>query len=69
VPKLTLIVGANDGTIPPSQSRQVYRLVPGSTLISLAGLGHLAHEERPAEHAALIAEAVAKSRLAESVNL
>jgi magnesium chelatase accessory protein len=58
-PKLTLIVGANDGTVPPSQSRQVHRIVPGSVLISLPGLGHLAHEERPAEHAALIAQAAA----------
>jgi magnesium chelatase accessory protein len=57
-PKLTLIVGANDGTIPPSQARQVHRILPASTLIMLPGLGHLAHEERPAEHATLIADAV-----------
>jgi len=69
VPHLTLIVGANDRTIPPSQARQVHRLVPGSRLISLPGLGHLAHEERPAEHATLIADAVRESGLAGSVNL
>jgi magnesium chelatase accessory protein len=69
VPKLTLIVGANDRTIPPSQARQVHRLVPGSRLISLPGLGHLAHEERPAEHATLIADAVRESGLAGGVNL
>jgi magnesium chelatase accessory protein len=68
-PKLTLIVGANDGTVPPSQSRQVHRIVAGSVLISLPGLGHLAHEERPAEHAALIAEAIRESRVAATVNL
>jgi magnesium chelatase accessory protein len=68
-PKLTLIVGANDGTIPPSQSRQVHRIVPGSVLISLPGLGHLAHEERPAEHAVLIGDAVRESRVAATVNL
>jgi magnesium chelatase accessory protein len=56
--KLTLIVGAKDSTIPPSQAQQVRRIVPGATLISLPGLGHLAHEERPVEHAALIAHAV-----------
>jgi magnesium chelatase accessory protein len=68
-PRLTLIVGANDGTVPPSQSRQAHRIVPGSTLISLPGLGHLAHEERPAEHAALITEAIRQSRVAATVNL
>jgi magnesium chelatase accessory protein len=68
-PRLTLIVGANDGTIPPSQARAVHRIVPGSVLISLPGLGHLAHEEQPAEHAALIAEAVRESRVAATVNL
>jgi magnesium chelatase accessory protein len=68
-PRLTLIVGANDGTVPPSQSRQVHRIVPGSTLISLPGLGHLAHEERPVEHAVLIGDAIRESRVAGTVNL
>ncbi len=68
-PRLTLIVGANDGTVPPSQARQVHRIVPGSVLISLPGLGHLAHEERPAEHAVLILDAVRESRVAGTVNL
>jgi magnesium chelatase accessory protein len=36
----------------------VHRILPASTLIMLPGLGHLAHEERPAEHATLIADAV-----------
>jgi magnesium chelatase accessory protein len=67
--KLTLIVGANDCTIPPSQSQMVKRIVPGATLISLPGLGHLAHEEKPAEHAALIVRAARESGLAASVNL
>jgi magnesium chelatase accessory protein len=68
-PKLTMIVGANDRTIPPSQAQQVRRIVPGSKLILLPGLGHLAHEERPADHAALIGEAVSESRVAATVNL
>jgi magnesium chelatase accessory protein len=67
--RLTLVTGANDRTIPPSQSRQVHRRVPGSTLICLPGLGHLAHEERPEEHAALIVQAIRESRLAATVNL
>jgi magnesium chelatase accessory protein len=32
----------------------VQALVPGSSLIMLPGLGHLAHEERPAELAELV---------------
>jgi magnesium chelatase accessory protein len=67
--KLTLIVGANDRTIPPSQSQMVKRIVPGATLISLPGLGHLAHEEKPAEHAGLIVRVARESGLAASVNL
>ncbi len=51
---LLLITGAGDRTVPPSQSAEVQRLVPGAALATLPGLGHLAHEERPAEVAALI---------------
>jgi magnesium chelatase accessory protein len=68
-PHLTLIVGDNDLTVPPSQARRARRIVPGATLIALPGLGHLSHEERPAEHAALIVKAVREARLAETVNL
>ncbi len=69
IPRLTLIVGSSDGTIPPSQAQRVRRIVPGATLISLPGLGHLAHEERPAEHAALIVAAVREAGVAATVNL
>lgn len=51
---LLLVAGANDKTILPGQSTQVQDLVPGATLTMLPGLGHLAHEERAAEVAALI---------------
>lgn len=44
---LTLVVGEQDGTVPPSHSRRVQAMVPGSALVALPGLGHLAHEERP----------------------
>ncbi len=53
---LLLIAGGGDRTVPPSQSADVQRLVPGAALATLPGLGHLAHEERPAEVAALIQE-------------
>ena len=58
---LTLVVGDNDRTIPPSEGARVKALLPGAKLIKLPGLGHLAHEEQPAETAALI---VAEARAA-----
>jgi len=54
VPRLVLVAGANDRTISPASARTVAALVPGSTVISLPRLGHLAHEEQPGETAELI---------------
>lgn len=51
---LTLITGSRDMTVPPSETQRVKRLLPSATGISMPGLGHLAHEERPKEVAALI---------------
>lgn len=44
---LLMIVGGRDRTVPPEQAHTVQRRVPGSSIETLAGLGHLAHEERP----------------------
>ncbi len=46
---LTLVVGANDLTVAPTEANRVRALVPDAQMITLAGLGHLAHEEQPAE--------------------
>jgi magnesium chelatase accessory protein len=55
LPRLTtplfLVVGSNDQTVPPGDALRVRALVPGARIESLPGLGHLAHEERPAETA------------------
>lgn len=51
---LVLVTGSNDRTIPPSDSVRVRALVPGAELVSLPGLGHLAHEEQPARIAELV---------------
>lgn len=48
------LVGDRDGTVPPSDSARAQALVPGATLRTLPGLGHLAHEEQPQR----VAEAV-----------
>jgi len=53
---LHLVVGARDRTVPPREQRRVRGLVPGATWTELPGLGHLAHEEQPAELARLLAE-------------
>jgi magnesium chelatase accessory protein len=54
---LALVVGANDLTVAPTEANRVKELVPNAQIITLAGLGHLAHEERPAEVAKIIATA------------
>ncbi len=59
---LDLLVGTRDRTIPPTQAAQAMarlsRTARGS-LIQLEGLGHLAHEEKPACVAALLLETLA----------
>jgi magnesium chelatase accessory protein len=61
---LILVVGDNDRMIPPSDAIRVRRWLPGAEIIRLAGLGHLAHEERPGEIAALIAHTARSARAA-----
>jgi magnesium chelatase accessory protein len=53
-PPLFLIVGEQDMTVAPSEARRVREGLPGAEVIPLAGLGHLAHEERPVEVANLV---------------
>lgn len=52
---LLLIVGENDLTVSPDTAKLVSRLAPASRIVQLPALGHLAHEERPAQIAELIA--------------
>jgi magnesium chelatase accessory protein len=53
-PALTLVVGTNDQAVPPSQANRVHRMLPKSKLITLSGLGHLAHEEQAQTVAGLL---------------
>lgn len=53
-PRLVLVCGGNDKTIAPKDAGRVHAMVPGSTVITLPGLGHLAHEENPHETAAIL---------------
>lgn len=52
---LELVVGTEDRMILPGEAVRVRSLVPTARIHALPGLGHLAHEERPAELAELVA--------------
>lgn len=54
---MTLIVGGNDLMVPPRQAAVVQRTAAQATVRCLEGLGHLAHEERPALFADEVAAA------------
>ncbi len=60
LPKLTLpvwqAVAENDLTVPPSQATQVARLLPDAHRVMWPMLGHLAHEESPAQCVKLVDE-------------
>jgi 3-oxoadipate enol-lactonase len=47
VPTL-IIAGAADASLPPSYSRQIHSLIPGSRLVELPGVGHSSPVEEPA---------------------
>lgn len=49
-----LIVGENDRTVPPQVSVEAARRMPDAHVHHMPRLGHLLHEERPAETADLI---------------
>ena len=61
---LLLVVGANDSTVPPDQAPRVAARLPGARVVRLPGLGHLAHEEQPAQVAALVLEQARNVELA-----
>ena len=51
---LSLVVGGNDRTIRPSEAYRVKAMLPAAEVVRLPGLGHLAHEEKPAALADLL---------------
>jgi magnesium chelatase accessory protein len=54
--RLLLVVGDSDKAIPPSDAQRLHALVPGSEVVLVHHAGHLAHEEKPAETAAVIVD-------------
>ena len=53
---VALLVGTADRTVDPGQAERLRERVPGAEVRHLQGLGHLAHEERPAEVADWLVE-------------
>ncbi|UZK66624.1 alpha/beta fold hydrolase BchO [Sphingomonas sp. M1-B02] len=52
--RLLLVHGAADAAIPLSSARKAAPMVGNGGVVALDGLGHLAHEERPSEVAAIV---------------
>lgn len=50
-----VIVGAEDALTPPAEARALHAAIAGSRLVEIAGAGHLASMERPAEFTAALA--------------
>jgi magnesium chelatase accessory protein len=51
---LILVVGSNDRSIPPADAAKIKQILPTAEIITMPGLGHLSHEEAPAETCAVI---------------
>ena len=54
---LTLIAAEGDKAIPPASADRIAALVPDAGVVRVAKLGHLAHEENPAQLADIIVAA------------
>ncbi len=62
-PRLHLVAGANDRAVSPEQSRRVQKLVRRTSFTLLGMAGHLAHEEKPREVAALVVKLACGDRI------
>ncbi|MEP6779827.1 MAG: alpha/beta fold hydrolase BchO [Gemmatimonadaceae bacterium] len=58
---VTLIVGANDGWVPPADTRRMARLLPCARIVTIEGAGHLAHEEFPLRVVDIIADSATRT--------
>jgi magnesium chelatase accessory protein len=52
--RLVLVTGSNDAMVPSHEVYRVRALLPSAEVVTFKGLGHLAHEERPDEIAAML---------------
>ncbi len=63
-PPLTLVVGTRDRTIPPADAQRVKEVLRSARIVTLPGLGHLAHEERPEQAAEMLRRVAAETTAA-----
>lgn len=59
-PRLVLVTGTRDGMVPPAEAYRVRSALPRAEVVTLRGLGHLAHEERPEEIVRLLDRVMAE---------
>lgn len=59
---LLLLHGDRDAAIPLTNAHEAAATIPSARVVPLAGLGHLAHEEKPAEVAVLVRDFVGEQR-------
>jgi magnesium chelatase accessory protein len=69
IAELTLLVGTRDQAVPPSVAQEVHASLPAARIVTLPGLGHLAHEERPDLVAALLEEVAQRHGLIEETRV
>ena len=53
---LELVVAQNDRAVPPVQALRIQSVLPRTRITSVAGVGHLAHEEQPTRMAQVLEE-------------
>jgi len=51
-----LVAGENDRSIPPADAKRLAQMLPRATVKRMAGVGHLSHEEQPAQTVAVMRE-------------
>jgi magnesium chelatase accessory protein len=56
----TLFAAEGDTAVPPSVAETAHAILPHSSIVKMPKLGHLAHEEAPAEVAAIVKTALLK---------
>ena len=58
--EVLLVVGGRDRTVPPGQAQASAARLPSAHVVTLPGLGHLAHEEAPGQAVALLLDAAGR---------
>ena len=62
---VVFVKATRDKTVPPETADHAAKLAPLSTVVTLKGLGHLAHEERPDTAAEIISDPTMFTRVSE----